>query len=88
MSPDVEQRLSIAICRALAVTPPDQPIDRRSLMKDLGPQFQGISLEELSDAITRHCEALGREISKQIDRGATFKRALRILKPYTRRKRT
>jgi len=88
MTPDIEQRLSIAICRALAVTPPDQPIDRRSLMKDLGPQFEGVSLEELSDAITRHGEALGREFINQRDRDATFNRALRILKPYTRRKRT
>jgi hypothetical protein len=87
MTPDEEQRLSIAICRALAVTPPDQPIDRRSLMKDLGPMFEGVSLEELSDAITRHCEALGRELSNQRDPSATFKSAVRILKPYTRRKR-
>ena len=49
--------------------------------------FESVSLEELSDAITRHCEALGRELSNQRDRSASFKRAVRILKPYTRRKR-
>ena len=32
--------------------------------------FESVSLEELSDAITRHCEALGRELSNQRDRSA------------------
>jgi len=42
-----------------------QPVNRRVLIKDLGPKFEAVSLEDMSDAITRNCEALGRKLDKR-----------------------
>jgi hypothetical protein len=83
MTPNEHQRLSIAICNLLAVTPADPPVNRRALIKDLGPKFEAVSLEDLSDAITRHCEALDRKLDSKRRRSADLKRPRR-LKPYKR----
>ena len=81
MTPADEQRLSIAIGKLIALVPPEDPVNRRALLKDLAPKFKGVGMEELLDSIARHCEALGRPLSNERDRNADLKPSLWRPKP-------
>ena len=77
MKRDEEQRLSIAIRGLLEQVPPDQPVRKVAVLKELGPKFDRVSIEELTDALARHCSALGRRLSNERDKSADIKRSVR-----------
>jgi hypothetical protein len=81
MTPAEEERLSITIRKLIALVPPKDPINRRALLKELAPNFKGVGMEELSDWIVRHCEALGRRLSNERDSNADLKPSLWRPKP-------
>ena len=75
MKRDEEQRLSIAIRGLLQQVPPDQPVRKVAVLKELGPKFDRMSIEDLTDALARHCSALGRTLSNERDKSAHRRRA-------------
>jgi len=61
---DEEQRLSNAIRGLLGHMPAERQVSMRELLKELAPKFERGSLEDLSDALAKHCMASGRRFSK------------------------
>ena len=70
MKRDEEQRHSIAIRALLEQAQPDQPVRKVAVLIELGPKFDRVSIEELTDALARHCSALGRRLSNEKDKSA------------------
>ncbi len=64
MNDDEEQRLSNAIRDLLGHMPAEKQVSMRELLKELAPKFERVSLEDLSDALAKHCTASGRRFSK------------------------
>ena len=81
MKPHEEQRLSIAIRRLLEMMPPDQPVIKLAVLKELGPKFEGVSIEEFTDVLARHCKASGRKFSNERDGASNLRRSLRRPRP-------
>ena len=77
MKLDEEQRFLIAIRDLLEKMLPDQPVRKVAVLKELKPKFDRMSIEELTDALARHCKSSGRKLSNARDKSAKIKRSLR-----------
>jgi hypothetical protein len=77
MKRDEAQRLSSAIRGLLEKAPPDQPVRKFAVLKELGPKFERMSIEELTDALVRQCKTLGRKLNNERDKSADIKRSVR-----------